>query len=45
MLQRYSTSATKYKPFLHCTESLKRKDIETFCLWMADEHNNLILTS
>ena len=26
------TLARKYKPFLHCTESLKRNDIETFCL-------------
>ena len=25
-------SARKYKPFLHCTELLKRNDIETFCL-------------
>ena len=30
--RRYSTSARKYKPFLHCTESIKRNDIETFCL-------------
>ena len=29
---RYSTQARKYKPLLHCTGSLKRNDIETFCL-------------
>ena len=36
---RYSIQARKYKPLLHCTESFKRKDIKTFCLWMANEHN------
>ena len=36
---RYSTQARKHKPLLRCTESLKRNDIETFCLLMADEHN------
>ena len=25
--------------YIACTESLKHNDIETFCLWMADEHN------
>ena len=28
----------KYKPLLHCTESLKRDKIESFYLQMADEH-------
>ena len=24
---------------LHCTGSIKRNDMETFCSYMADEHN------
>ena len=31
--------ARKYKPLLHFMESLKRNDIETVCLHMADEYN------
>ena len=34
---RYSNQARKYKSLLHCSELLKRNDIEKFCLWMADE--------
>ena len=29
---RYSVHARKYKPLLYCTGSLKRNNIETFCL-------------
>ena len=29
---RYRAHARKYTPLLHCTESLKRNDIEQFCL-------------
>ena len=36
---RYSVHVRKYKPLLHCTESLKCSDIEKFCLQKADEHN------
>ena len=31
----YRAHAQKYKPLLHCTESLKRDDIETYCSYMA----------
>ena len=36
---RNSIQARKYEPLPHCTGSLKRNNIKTFCLWMADENN------
>ena len=42
---RYRAHAPKYKPLLHCTESLKCNDIEIFGSLMEDEHNCGILTS
>ena len=42
---RYSAHARMYETLQHCTESLKRDDIESFYLQMADEHNCRILTS
>ena len=35
---RYSANVRKYKPLLHCAESLKRDSIETFCLYTKVEH-------
>ena len=34
----YNAHAQKYKPLLHCTESLKHGDSKTLCLYMANEH-------
>ena len=42
---RYGAHARKFTPLKHCTESVKRDDIETSCLYMTDEHNCLIVTS
>ena len=36
---RYIAYAKKCKPFPHCTKSIKRNDMEIYCLWIEDEHN------
>ena len=36
---KYRAHAQKCKPLQHCTESLKRNDIEVFGSLMEDEHN------